>query len=169
MGLEIERKFLVEGAWPMPASGGLAITQGYLPQPEEVAGETRIRVSRHPDGSEQAWLTKKSDGGLVRTETEEEIPVAQAREQLKNAVGNVLEKVRYGLPLPAGLLLEVDVYAGALAGLVVAEVELPSVDTVAQLPDWLGTEVTEDKRYKNKSLAQVGLPPAAPVRPRTKL
>ena len=168
MGLEIERKFLVEGAWPLPVSGGVAITQGYLPQPENVAGGGRVRVSRHPDGMEQAWLTQKSDGGLVRTETEEEIPVQHAREMLGQAAGNVLEKVRYALPLADGLTLEVDVYAGALAGLVVAEVELPSVDTVVQLPDWLGKEVTEDKRYKNKSLAQAGLPSTGPSGPRPK-
>lgn len=167
MALEIERKFLVEGSWPAPITPGLAILQAYLPQPADEPGETRVRLARHPDGSEQAWLTKKSDGGLVRTETEVDLPVDEARALMSQAVGNVLEKVRHALPLNDGLVLEVDVYAGALAGLVVAEVELPSVDTIAVLPEWLGTEVTEDKRYKNKSLAQKGLPESQASAPPT--
>lgn len=166
MPLEIERKFLIEGPWPQPCSGAVAIVQGYLPQPDGEAGEVRVRMARNPDGTEQAWLTHKSQGGLVRTEVEEEIPVERARQLLSQATSS-LEKLRYTLALPHGLELEVDVYEGSLAGLVVAEVELPSPDTPLALPEWVGQEVTEEPGYKNKSLAQDGLPrpPALPAKP----
>jgi len=41
-----------------------------------------------------------------------------------------------------GLTWEVDVYAGALAGLVIAEVELEHLDQEVPLPAWIGREVT---------------------------
>ena len=39
-------------------------------------------------------------------------------------------------------------------GLIVAEVELPSLETSLPLPEWIGREVTDDKRYTNGSLAR---------------
>ena len=38
------------------------------------------------------------------------------------------------------------------AGLIVAEIELPSEDAVFEKPDWIGQEVTGEKRYYNSSL-----------------
>lgn len=163
MALEIERKFLVEGPWPVPPGGGMVITQGYLPLSEGFAGEARVRLARLPSGATKAWLTRKSEGGLVRTEEEEEISENSARAMLAKCGGNILEKVRHALPLGDGLVLEVDVYAGALSGLVVAEVELPSIDAAVSLPAWLGREITEDRAYKNKSLALDGRPASALV------
>ena len=50
------------------------------------------------------------------------------------------------------LYLEVDEFLGENAGLVVAEIELPSEDSVFDKPDWIGQEVTGDKRYYNSNL-----------------
>jgi adenylate cyclase len=64
------------------------------------------------------------------------------------------------VPAGDGLVLEVDVYEGDLAGLVVAEVEFPS-EAAADAwrpPAWLGAEVTTDERYKNHRLAVDGVP-----------
>ena len=75
--------------------------------------------------------------------------------------GRRIEKRRYELPADDGLTIELDVYEGALAGLVVAEVEFDSeqrADTFAG-PGWLGREVTDDARYKNQRLACEGAPP----------
>jgi CYTH domain-containing protein len=57
-----------------------------------------------------------------------------------------------------GYQLELDVYQGSLAGLVVAEIEFESVEESQRfsLPSWFGTEVTEDKHYKNSHLAMKG-------------
>ena len=54
--------------------------------------------------------------------------------------------------------LEVDVFAGRHAGLVLAEVELRSEDDKPSLPTWVGREVTGDAHYYNTSLARHGLP-----------
>ena len=47
--------------------------------------------------------------------------------------------------------VEFDVYTDR--DLIVAEIEVPSLDMLASLPV-LGKDVTEDKRYKNKNLAR---------------
>jgi CYTH domain-containing protein len=74
--------------------------------------------------------------------------------------GRRIEKRRYEIPSEAGWTIELDVYAGALGGLVVAEVEFPSEQEAAAFapPEWIGREVTDDPRYKNRRLACEGAP-----------
>jgi CYTH domain-containing protein len=52
----------------------------------------------------------------------------------------------------------VDVFEAALSGLALAEIELQSADQKIELPDWIGKEVTGDKRYYNSQLTQYGMP-----------
>ena len=110
---------------------------------------------------EAAWLTIKGEGTLSRQETEVALEPLAAVQMLAVAGPHVIEKVRHRIDIGEGLVAEVDVYSGALEGLVVAEVELPSEDTPLPAVAWLGQEVTEDKAYKNKSLALKGAPVAA--------
>ena len=49
-------------------------------------------------------------------------------------------------------VFEVDEFLGENAGLVVAEVELGSEDEAFERPDFLGEEVTGDRKYYNSSL-----------------
>ena len=49
---------------------------------------------------------------------------------------------------------EVDVFKGANAGLVVAEIELDSEDGPFERPHWVGHEVSGDPRYLNTSLCR---------------
>ena len=79
--------------------------------------------------------------------------------------GPVLEEGARGLLRQAGgrlehgdLQWEIDVFEGALAGLIIAEIELPSENTDFPHPNWLGREVTDDRRYYNSSLAADGRP-----------
>ena len=51
-----------------------------------------------------------------------------------------------------------DVFEAALSGLVLAEIELKSAAQKIELPNWIGKEVTGDKRYYNSHLAQHGIP-----------
>ena len=57
-------------------------------------------------------------------------------------------------------MIELDVYDGALTGLLTAEVEFASLEASVAFrpPPWLNREITEDKRYKNKNLAVKGMP-----------
>jgi adenylate cyclase len=72
--------------------------------------------------------------------------------------GRRLDKTRHDVP-HGGLVWEVDVFEGPLAGLVIAEVELPHPGHPLDLPSWAGREVTEDPRYANAALASAAAPP----------
>jgi adenylate cyclase len=43
---------------------------------------------------------------------------------------------------------------GANAGLIVAEVELEHENQTFEKPEWVGAEMTHDRRYLNSSLAK---------------
>ena len=148
MAFEIERKFLVKGdAWRGLAES-VRIRQGYVPTKDGTT--VRVRVV----GGE-AFLTLKDRAvGLVRHEFEYPIPVGDAETILDTMCGNLVEKNRCRIPAKEpGLVWEVDEFLGDNAPLVTAEIELPDENTVVQLPDWIGLEVTNDHRYKNNNLA----------------
>ena len=154
-GFEIERKF-VAGAPPdgLERRPAERVEQGYLAiAPDGV----EVRVRRR---GERTTLTVKSGPAHVRVE--EEIPIEpELFERLWPLTeGRRIEKTRHLVPLGDGLVAEVDVYAGALDGLVTAEIEFPSLDASAAFapPAWLGEEVTGDARYANQGLALNGRP-----------
>jgi adenylate cyclase len=145
MGVEIERKFLVADRAVLDGLIGTAYRQGYL----STTPERTVRV-RH--AGEAAFLTVKGISiGASRAEFEYPIPVADVDDLLALCERPIIEKVRYRIG-HAGLLWEVDVFGGDNAGLVVAEVEIPSPDTAVEVPAWAGAEVTDDPRYFNANL-----------------
>jgi adenylate cyclase len=148
MGLEIERKFLVAGdGWRDAADAGTVFKQGYL----QSAPERTVRVRLAGD---RAWLTIKGRSeGAARAEFEYAIPPADAEQLLELCEPTVIDKTRYRVP-HAGHVWELDVFAGANAPLVVAEVELERADAPVELPAWLGDEVTDDHRYQNSQLSR---------------
>ena len=158
MAEEIERKFLVAGdGWQQAVTGQKRLVQGYLSS--NAKATVRIRIA----DDQKAVLTLKGPAdGISRAEFEYEVPLDDARQLLDLAWPNVVEKTRYLVP-HGGLTWEVDVFEGAHTGLVVAEVELETVDQSIDLPDWVGREVSHDDRYANASLARVsGVPPVDP-------
>ncbi len=148
MGIEIERKFLVDGDdWKTVAGKGLGCKQGYL-SAEQAGNTLRVRIM-----GEQAYLTiKGTTSGITRSEFEYEIPMPDAAEMLELCGDGVVEKVRYLIEY-GGMVWELDVFSGANEGLVMAEVELESEDQEFDLPDWAGKEVSEDPHYYNACLA----------------
>jgi adenylate cyclase len=148
MPQEIERKFLVTGdGWRGLATSSQALAQGYIANTP--AASVRVRVG---EGG-KAWLTVKSAvPGTTRQEFEYAIPPAEARDLLKLASGTVIAKTRHLVPVGRHVF-EVDVFEGDNAGLVVAEVELDSEDEEIALPDWIGAEISHDKRYYNAALS----------------
>ena len=147
MGIEIERKFLVKDvSWKAAADQGRICRQGYLLSDGGMT--VRIRVI-----GEKAFLTiKGASNGISRMEFEYEIPTVDA-EALLELCDNLVEKVRY-LVSYAGMVWELDVFAGANEGLVMAEVELESVGQKVSLPEWVVEEVSGDPRYYNAYLAR---------------
>jgi adenylate cyclase len=146
MGIEIERKFLVTSdAW-MGLGEPVQLRQGYLSShPSRVV---RVRI----EGERAVMTIKGKNVGASRGEWEYPIPMEDAREFLdKLCEQPIIEKYRRRIPY-AGFVWEVDEFLGANAGLVVAEIELPSEDQAFDKPDWIGEEVTHDKCYLNSNL-----------------
>lgn len=149
MSLEIEKKFLVlNDRWQADAGPGVRYRQGYLS--ESGPGSVRVRI-----GGQHAYLNIKSATlAQQRLEYEYEIPLRDAEEMLAEVcVQPLVEKTRYEVE-HAGHTWEVDVFEGANAGLVVAEIELDDVDEAFARPDWVGEEVSDDPRYYNVCLVK---------------
>lgn len=148
MSLEIERKFLVHKNKLPELAEGVRMSQGYIDTRDNTT--VRVRVA-----AQQAFLTLKgpSDSdGLSRLEFEYPVPLADAQEMLeKFCRQTVIEKTRF-VSTVDNLLWEIDVFKGANAGLIVAEVELASTRQQPVLPEWVAAEVTGDHRYYNSSL-----------------
>ncbi len=149
MGVEIERKFLVEGdSWRQLSEQSEHYEQGYLAD----TGSCSVRVRLE---GERARLNIKSAGlDIQRMEFEYPIPVEDAHEILEQLCGTCfVKKTRHFIKYD-DLLWEVDEFLEDNAGLVVAEIELETRDQEFQRPDWLGAEVSGDPRYMNNNLAK---------------
>lgn len=148
--VEIERKFLVlNDDFKALASHKNLIAQGYLnSHPERTV---RIRIK-----GESGFLTVKGKGnksGTTRFEWETEISLLEAKPLLALCEEGVITKTRYEVDV-AKHTYEVDVFSGGNEGLVIAEIELTSEDEHFEKPNWLGQEVTNDKRYYNAYLSR---------------
>lgn len=146
MGVEIERKFLVVGdAWRALGQPTL-LRQGYLSlDPERTV---RVRI----EGAGATLTIKSKSRGATRGEWEYPIPMQEAAELLDTLCHQPLvEKVRHRVEAGPHTW-EVDEFLGANAGLVVAEIELRSEGDRFDKPEWIGLEVTDDKRYFNSNL-----------------
>jgi adenylate cyclase len=154
VGMEVERKFLVNASPDLSGAHSDAIEQGYLATGSD--GEVRVRRK-----GERLLLTAKLGSGLTRQEAEVELDQASFDTLWALTEGRRLRKRRYVLP-QGGLKIEIDAYEGDLEGLRVAEIEFPSEEEAKEFdpPDWLGEEVTGDHRYMNETLATKGLPGA---------
>jgi adenylate cyclase len=160
MGIEIERKFLVDTA-QLPWVTGFAkdtgftqntMRQGYLSQDPTV----RLRIVDLSPAVGIAKLTIKGPGLLARAEFEYEIPYADGL-AMWPLVKHSLEKRRHFIPYGAHVW-EVDEYLGNLLGLWTAEIELKSETEVFDPPPWVTEEVTYNREFSNVSLAKHGWP-----------
>lgn len=147
MGLEIERKFLVKGDYKTQATSSTRIKQGYICSERGRTVRVRLRDTK-------AYLTIKGpsrDNGLSRYEFEKEITFDEALSLFALCEPGIVDKVRWLVPA-GNHTFEVDEFLGDNAGLVVAEVELSRADEFFIKPDFIGKEVTGDRRYYNSQL-----------------
>lgn len=148
-GREIERKFLVKR---LPRGLNrfrrFSIAQGYL------AYEPRGRHVRLRKKGKTTTLTFKVGRGTSREEREIRISPKQFAALWPATAGRRLRKLRHEIPWK-NLVIEIDSYRGSNNGLVVAEVEFPSLTACRKFkpPKWFGREVTGNKRYSNVRLA----------------
>ena len=150
-GMEIERKFLVhkERDFKSQAFASSRIKQGYI-----AATGATVRVRQR---DEKGYLTitgPSLDGGLSRYEFEKEISLEETEQLFKLCEPGVIDKTRF-LVRSGDHVFEVDEFYGDNEGLVMAEVELKSANEEFVKPDFIGMEVTGDRRFTNRSLRRI--------------
>jgi adenylate cyclase len=148
MPVEIERKFLVrDERWRDHVVRALPMVQGYL---TGAGGKASVRVRL--EGDVGKLNIKAAVVGAARDEYEYDVPAGEARRMLDTLCVGVVEKVRHFVE-HRGHTWEVDEFGGANEGLVTAEIELGEEGEDFVRPDWLGDEVTHQRRYYNQALA----------------
>lgn len=146
--MEIERKFLI---LQLPADldryPSRRIEQAYL------CTEPVVRIRRQDD---DYILTYKSAGMMAREEYNLPLTRESYLHLKEKADGIVLSKMRYLLPLPDGLTIELDVFDAPYETLRLAEVEFDSVEQANAFvaPDWFGEDVTYSGKFHNSYLSQ---------------
>jgi adenylate cyclase len=147
MALEIERKFLASRSVLEQCRFGVSIVQGYL----YTDAENTVRIRRAGERTLFTWKGRRR--GASRTEYEYALSRGVGDFLLAFVPpGRRLRKTRYRIA-HADAVWDVDVFGGALTGLILAEVELTSEDQAITLPPWIGREVTADPDYRNSRLA----------------
>jgi adenylate cyclase len=150
MGLEIERKFLVEKGFVDGLSGGFRMKQGYI----DTVGLSSVRARIKGDRGFLTIKGPRTEDGLSRPEYEYEIPLQDATQIVDSLCGDrVIEKTRYELR-NGSHLWEIDIFQGKNSGLILAEVELTEIDEDVVIPGWVVAEVTGDVRFYNSRLSE---------------
>ena len=149
--MEIERKFLVEPdrlPFRPEEYPHRKIEQAYL------CTSPVVRIRR--DGDEY-YLTYKSKGLMVREEYNLPLTEEAYRHLREKADGRIIEKTRYVIPLESSFALELDIFEGDLAPLVLGEIEFPDEGSARDYhaPEWLGEDVTYSTLYHNSTLSQI--------------
>ena len=146
--MEIERKFLIQrlpehlDAYPFQL-----LEQAYL------CTEPVVRIRRSDDSY---TLTYKSKGLMSREEYNLPLTFESYEHLKKKADGNIIRKIRYHIPLPDELTIELDLFDPPFEGLILAEVEFTSEEQAHAFlpPEWFGEEVTWSTEYHNSTLSQ---------------
>ena len=146
MATEIEHKYLViNDSFRDLACRQHEITQGFLSRDPERT--VRVRVL-----DDEAFITIKGKGdGAMHPEYEYSIPMDDALEMMAMCEPPIIEKTRY-IIMHQGNRWEVDEFHGDHEGLILAELEVPSVEYRFHLPNFIGREVTGEPQYYNSAL-----------------
>ncbi len=147
MALEIEKKFLLTNdTWRQQVHKSIAFKQGYLVGSDK--SSVRVRIQ----GDQANINIKGATLGISRQEFEYPIPMDDAHELLATLCDKpLIEKTRHYVSV-ADHTWEIDEFFGDNAGLFVAEIELSHENEDFDMQDWLGKEVSDDKRYYNSML-----------------
>ena len=149
MGIEIERRFLVENEdWKDQVIRSESFSQAYLSSSMD-EWATRVRIIDNNKG----YITLKSSlNGLVNCEFEYSIPRKDAIELIQLSKYKIT-KTRYQLKINKKNWV-VDVFEKSNSGLKIAEIELNSESEEIRVPSWCGQEITGIKSLSNASLAK---------------
>ncbi|MDD3412917.1 MAG: CYTH domain-containing protein [Lachnospiraceae bacterium] len=145
---EIEKKFLIKKIPENITSYSYhIIEQGYLCTNPVV----RIRKQDY-----EYYLTYKGKGMMIREEYNLPLTKDAYEHLLEKVDGNIISKIRYLIPLPDDLTVELDLFKSPNPNLILAEVEFPSEEAADsfQPPSWFGEEVTKDSKYHNSNMSK---------------
>lgn len=142
--MEIEKKFLVKELPDLSNYEYVDIQQGYL------STSPVVRIRRKNDNY---ILTYKGSGLMAREEIEAALTKEAYEHLLTKIDGYPITKRRYLIPLDP-YTIELDIFSGHMEGLIMAEVEFPSIEAAEGFtpPAWFGQEVTQDRRYHNSNM-----------------
>lgn len=146
--MEIERKFLVTSLPDdLETFPYRIIEQGYL------CTDPVIRIRRD---NKKYELTYKSKGFMSRQEYNLPLTEEAYRQLLPKIDGRLIKKTRYMIPLENALTIELDIFDGDLAPLILAEVEFQDEASALSFtpPAWFGEDVTFSGKYHNSSLSR---------------
>ena len=172
MGIEIERRFLVDGREEKPWRGGVSkpIFQSYLENVKHIDGKISWKEHLLVEDERElvnltTWRIRLSEGivtltakgrrvGASATEYEWDLPL-ELYNSLPLDSQPSISKIRHHWIGEDGLLWEVDEFEGVLGGLIIAEVELEDEHQDVVLPSWLGLEITYLKGWSNSALSMM--------------
>ncbi len=179
--MEIERRFLVDGREEKPwrqhsdvfeieqhyTVGDWLNVQGLMLMFEGDVFTDITPTERDHLASTASWTTRlrRRNGQFILTykarisddtslELEWSVEEGMAQRLLAKGPFPSVEKTRYVFRGSDGLSWEIDEFEGALAGLVLAEVELSSSSQAVALPPWVGQEITGLRSWSNRALAE---------------
>ena len=144
--MEIERKFLIK---TLPSN-----LNTYEKKHLEQAYLCTAPVVRVREEGEEYILTYKGKGLMVREESNLPLTKEAYLHLREKADGNIISKTRYFIPEKNGLTIELDVFEGVHAPLIMAEVEFPNEKAATNYipPEWFGEEVTNNPAYHNSNM-----------------
>lgn len=151
--MEIEKKFLVgEIPYDLDTLKYHDIEQAYL------CVKPVVRIRKQDD---EYILTYKGSGMMEREEYNLPLNKEAYLHLKEKADGNIITKRRYLIPIEDDLTIELDVFGGVLAPLILAEVEFPDTKTAESFtpPAWFLQDVTFNKKFHNSYLSKVGFNP----------
>lgn len=150
--MEIERKFLIsklpEHLESFPCH---QIEQGYL------CTQPVVRIRKQDDSY---YLTYKSSGMMIREEYNLPLTAPSYEHLRPKADGILITKKRYCIPY-RNYTIELDIFEGELAPLILAEVEFSTEEEAVNFipPEWFIEDVTHSILYHNSYLSEHGYHP----------
>ena len=146
MNIEIERKFLIEEL-PLKFEETIHIRQYYLSNSQNMVQRLRIF------NQEKAIMSfKEKTSKISKYEFEYTVPLKDANKMISIADVPFIDKKRHIIHIDS-LKWEIDEFLDKNKGLIIAEVELKTENQSISIPNWIGKEVTDDRKYYNYNLA----------------
>ena len=155
-GVEIEKKYrVIKLPEDIEKYKKIEIEQSYLNH----GSKPTLRLRKYND--DEYILSYKARKKEYRDDLsvcdEVELPLSkESYDHLRKKIdGRTIYKTRYVIPLDDGLKVEIDKFKGFFDGVCFDEIEFKSEEQANsyKIPDWLGEDISNQKRVKNGYMA----------------